>query len=400
MTRTYQAISADGHLECPPDDYTPYIPAEHRDLAPRRIATPGMATGDSWLIEGQPLWHTGTNLTAGEPLMRKGKSYWNPDGTRATGAGDGAQRLREQDRDGIDAEILFPPIFAVDALAGVSYADAYLGIVQGYNSYLAEEYCAVAPDRLIANGVIPARGVDMAIKELERCAKIGLKTVALSSFPNGTAHPKPEDDRFWDAALTLGMPISAHTHFGMPYPPSVSSGSAHDIMRAQGAAPEGSGTLCTRQGFQRPSFTVSQLIFAGVFERFPDLKLYFAEVNASWLPLGLQQMDENYLLYAHTLSKKLDKMPSEYFKQHIFVSFIQDRAVTKMFDLVPVDNLMWGTDFPHSVTSFPNSQAWLDEAFAGENARLRRKILVDTPAAYFHLDVNAELTPTPQPAMV
>jgi predicted TIM-barrel fold metal-dependent hydrolase len=178
--------------------------------------------------------------------MRKGKSYWNPDGSRVTGGGDAAQRLREQDRDGIDAEVLFPPIFAVDALAGVSDPDGYLAIVQGYNSYLAEEYCPVAPDRLLANGVIPARSLDSAVSELQRCAKIGLKTVALSSFPNGSAHPKAEDDRFWEAALELGMPLAAHTHFGAPYPPFVTaSGSAHEIAVATGAP--GSGVVYVRR---------------------------------------------------------------------------------------------------------------------------------------------------------
>jgi predicted TIM-barrel fold metal-dependent hydrolase len=69
--------------------------------------------------------------------------------------------------------------------------------------------------------------------------------------------------------------------------------------------------------------------------------------------------------------------------------------LTKMFDLVPVDNLMWGTDFPHSVTTFPHSQEWLSEAFAGQDSALRRKILVETPAKFFHLDTSAEITATP-----
>lgn len=387
MARTYKVISADGHLEGPPEDFLPYVPEVFREMAPRRIPTPG--GGDSWLIEGQPLWHTGTNLTAGEPLKRKGKSYWNPDGTRVTGAGDGVQRLREQDRDGIDAEILFPPIFVVEALSGISDSDAYVSIVQAYNTYLSADYCPVAPDRLVACGVIPARSLDSAVAELERCAQIGLRAVALSSFPNGGPNPKPEDDRFWEAALSLGMPLTGHIYFGAPFPPFVTG------LTSQPNAPEGASALCTRQAFERPSWTIAQLIFSGALDRFPELKFYFAETNASWLPIGLQQMDENYKLYAHTLRTKLDRMPSEYFVDHFYLSFIQDLAVTKMFDLVPVDNLMWGSDFPHSVTSFPNSQAWLENGFAKVSDELRRKILVDTPAKYFHLDTTAELTPTP-----
>ena len=66
-----------------------------------------------------------------------------------------------------------------------------------------------------------------------------------------------------------------------------------------------------------------------------------------------------------------------------------------MWDLVPVDNLMWGSDFPHSVTSFPNSQEWLANAFATTDDSIRRKILLETPAEYFGLDLEAELTATP-----
>ena len=212
--------------------------------------------------------------------------------------------------------------------------------------------------------------------------------MALSPFPNGSLHLS-EDDRFWETALELGMPVSAHTHFGAAYPPFVTGAPSQS-----GAAP-GAGVLCTRQAFERPLFTIAQLIFAGTFDRFPELQLYFAETNASWLPIGMQQFDENYQLYAHVLGHKLEKLPSEYIRDHVFFSFIQDRALTKMFDLVPVGNLMWGSDFPHSVTSFPNSREWLDSAFDGVDPGLRTKILVDTPARYFHLDATAELTPTP-----
>jgi predicted TIM-barrel fold metal-dependent hydrolase len=384
VTRKYQAISTDGHLEIPPDDYVPFIAAEYRDRAPRLVKTP--EGGDSWLIEGSALQHTASNLTAGQPITRR-RSHWNPDGSRFPGTGDGAQRLREQDQDGVDAEILFPPIFASIGLAGISDDKAYTAVVQGYNNYLAEAFCPVAPDRLIANGVIPERGIDAAVSELERCSRLGLKTVCLTAFPNGGLGPKPEDDRFWETALALNMPVTSHIYFGAPYPPSVTG-------PQKGANMDGA-PLASRQAFQRPIWTVTQLMVDGVFDRFPDLQLYFAETNASWLPIALQQLDESYELYEHLFAKKLSKLPSEYVRDHVFFTFIKDQVLTKMFDLVPVDNLMWGTDFPHSVTTFPNSQVWLDEAFAGQDPNLRRKILVETPAAFFHLDLDADITPTP-----
>jgi predicted TIM-barrel fold metal-dependent hydrolase len=386
VARTYQAISTDGHLEIPPDDYRPFIAEAYRDRAPRRVETP--EGGDSWLIEGAPLQHTASNLTAGQPITRR-RSHWNPDGSRFPGTGDGAQRLREQDQDGLDAEIMFPPIFASIGLAGISDPKAYHAIIEGYNRYLGESYCAVARDRLIATGAIPERGIEGALAELERCAQMGLKTVCLSSFPNGGLNPAPEDDRFWERALELNMPLSAHIYFGAPYPPTVTG-------VPQPASPGNALTLTSRQASLRPLWTLAQLMLTGVFDRFPEIQFYFAETNASWLPIGLQQIDENYKLYEHLYPEKLAKLPSQYVLDHAYFTMIKDPVVTKMFDLIPVDNLMWGTDFPHSVTTFPNSQAWLDEMFEGQDPALRRKILVETPAKFFHLDANAEITATPE----
>jgi predicted TIM-barrel fold metal-dependent hydrolase len=383
MSRTYQTISTDGHLEIPPEDYLPFVPKAYRDRAPLRIQTP--EGGDSWLIEGSPLLHTASNLTAGRPITRR-RSHWNADGTRFPGTGDGYQRLAEQDQDGVDAEILFPPIFAAIGLSGISDTKAYLALVEGYNTFLAEAYCSVAPDRLIANGAIPERGIDLAIAELERCASIGLKTVCLTAFPNGGPLAKPEDDRFWAAALDLGMPVTSHIYFGAPYPPTVTG--------PQPGSPPDAVSLTSRQATLRPVWTIAQLMVTGVFDRFPSLQLYFAETNASWLPIALQQLDENYTMYEHLYQKKLAKLPSEYVREHVYFTFIQDRLALRMLDLLPVENLMWGNDFPHSVTSFPNSRPWLDEAFADVDPAVKRKILVETPAKFFHLDLEAELTPT------
>ncbi len=230
--------------------------------------------------------------------------------------------------------------------------------------------------------------------ELERCAELGLKTVALSAFPNGSPYATPEDDRFWEKALELRMPLAAHTHFGAPYPPFVTG--ATPQAQAGGAL---GGVLCTRQAFQRPLYTIAQLIFAGVFERFPELQFYFAETNASWLPNALEQIDQNYDLYAHTLPVTLSKAPSEYVVDHFFFCFIQDVAATRMLDLLPTDNLIWGSDFPHSVTSFPRSQEWISANLGGVDADLRRRLVAGNAARYFGLDLDAEITATPEPAL-
>ncbi len=211
MSRKYQVISADGHLEIPPDPWMRHVPSAYRDLAPRLVKLP--EGGEAWIVEGLPLIHNGQNLAAGRTVKLKGVSYWNADGSAGPGTGDARQRLREQDEDGIDAEVLYPPVFIGKLIEQISDKRAYLAMVRAYNDFLAE-YCAIAPDRLIGTAVMPVTGLDDAVAELRRCRDLGLRATSLSMFPSGGGAPKPEDDRFWESALALEMKIAAHVTFG------------------------------------------------------------------------------------------------------------------------------------------------------------------------------------------
>ena len=141
-----------------------------------------------------PLIHNGQNVSAGRPLRVLGQSYWNEDGTPAAGTGDAAQRLREQDFDGIDAEVLYPPVFISRYIENISDKDAYLAMVRAYNTFLAEDYCSVAPDRLIGCAVLPVTGTEDAIAELRRVKSLGLRAICMSRFPAGDTSPSTDDD--------------------------------------------------------------------------------------------------------------------------------------------------------------------------------------------------------------
>src|SRR5499433_4248898 len=204
----YRCISADSHLEIRPDRYAKRVPAKYRDRAPKVITLEDGTL--AVLQEGQPLERLISNISCGLPYEERrpfdplpGENYENSAGT-----GSPEQRLREQDQDGIDAEILFSQISFV--LRQAKDDDLYLELVRAYNEFLAEEYMAAAPDRLIPMGTIPTTGVDDAIKELEHCAKLGLKGVKLDKLPGGKSYPTPEDDKFWATAIDLRMPLTNH----------------------------------------------------------------------------------------------------------------------------------------------------------------------------------------------
>jgi len=207
MGRKYQVISGDGHVETPPDGWLEYVPDQYRDRAPRLIRLPNGA--DGWLVEGQPMLHNGQNIKGRGPVKFANASYFNEDGSRREGAGDAVQRLHEQDVDGIDAEVLFAPVFVARFIESISDKSVYRSIVSAYNTWLAADYCSVAPDRLIANALMPVSGLADALSELKRAKELGFRTVQLQQFPNGSGAPKPEDDQFWALSLELGIALSA-----------------------------------------------------------------------------------------------------------------------------------------------------------------------------------------------
>ncbi len=389
MARKYKVISGDGHVETPPDPWVRRVPEKYKDRAPRLIHLPD-DKGDAWLVEGQPMLHTGQNVTGPGPVKFAFGSYTTKDGKPSPGTGDAAQRLREQDQDGIDAEVLFPPVFATRFIEGIDEREVYLAIVRAYNEFLAEDYCSAAPDRLIANAFIPVTGIDDALAELEYAKAAGLKTVMFQQFPNGTGKAQPEDDRFWAKALELGMALSPHINFG-DHAPVMTTRRADTSLwpPAAGFAQHASGYL--------PGYTLTQLMVAGVFDRFPELRLYFAEANCSLLPGMLYYLDRDYTEYNDWFQVPLKKMPSEYVLQHCKFGMIQERPAIKMAlaGLMPLDLFMWGSDFPHSVGTFPESSRYISDAFAGVDEETKHRILVTIPAKYFGLDVNADLTPTP-----
>ncbi|MCH8190613.1 MAG: amidohydrolase family protein [Chloroflexi bacterium] len=386
MERKYQVISSDGHVETPPDVWVKYVPEKWQERAPRLIKLP--EGGEGWVIEGMAMLNNGQNITAGKPVRFRGGTYFNDDGSRAPGAGDAAQRLREQDQDGIDCEVLFPPVFASRFLEGIQDREVYLSMIQAYNTFLAQDYCSVAPDRLIAAGVMPVTGIDDAIAELKRCKEIGLRTVTFYVFPNGSGGPKPEDDRFWQTAMDIEMRLSPHANFGDREP---NFGGASKGTGGAGVA----SAMAQRVGGVVPTFCLSQLIYSGLFDRLPELRIYFAETNASWMPHAFWMFDDNYRVYNSWFKHDLKMMPSEYIKKHIMFGIIRDPMALRLREFFPAENLMWGSDHPHSVASFPRSREALAEIFDGVPDQLKRKILLENPAEFFGLDLDKPITPTP-----
>jgi predicted TIM-barrel fold metal-dependent hydrolase len=382
MAKSYTIISADAHLEIPPEMWVHRVPALYRDYAPRRVKLAN--GGDGFLVEGMPIYYGGMNLFAG-----KDPKDFSPIGLTwdSPGTGPADQRLREQDLDGVDAEVLFPGVGARNLLRGIRNRNAYLAILRAYNDYLVEEYCAVDPDRLIGLGVIPETSLEDALAELEHCKQQGFKGINLSAFPSGRLYPTPDDDRFWAAALEMDMPVTIHVRFDKP-----SRGEPVFKFPKEpepGEQPHEYVERLYRYGI-RGAMNCMQLVMAGVYDRFPRLGIYWAESQLGWIPLYLEQADNQYLRHYHWAerllgAKPLRRLPSEYIKEHNWWGFFNDKVGIRLRHDVRVDRIMWGGDFPHVESDWPHSRELLAEHFANVPEDERRKIVRDNAVDFFHL---------------
>jgi uncharacterized protein len=374
MAHEYRVVSADTHLDISPEAWRHRVAAEYRDCAPRLVRLPHT---DAMLIEGRAL-NKMDNTRSGVPYER-----WLAPGTgmryeEMAGAGSPEQRVREQELDGVDAEILYPDNGGRGSWQKIADDDAYHAVIRGHNDWLAEEYCSVAPDRLIALGVLPQRDLEKTIAELEHCARLGLKGVDLNAYPNGSLFPKPADDTFWAAAIDLDMPVSVHTNFaGYDEVKSRQLDFGRFLAKAHGHSGAG---------------TAAQLTMAGVFDRFPKLQLFFAENQIGWIPNWLEQMDmlyQQHRFYHERLQSglaPLSRLPSEIVKAHCAWGFMDNPIGIELRHYIGVDRIMWSNDFPHPPSDWPNSRDTIERNFQGVPIDEKYMMVAGNCIRFFHLD--------------
>ncbi len=192
------------------------------------------------------------------------------------GGSNPSERIKEMAADNVSAEVLYPTC----ALGLFAREDAKLheACVHAYNDWLIE-YCQVALDRLIGVAMISTYNMDNAVQELERCAKAGMRDAVIWEVPPKEI-PFTSDhyERFWAAAQDLEMPVSVHILTGFGY--SKNREGRKGIERYRGSV---------NLKLAEATDTLMDIIFSGVLERYPRLKVVLVENEIGWLPYVLEQ---------------------------------------------------------------------------------------------------------------
>ena len=304
---------------------------------------------------------------------------------------DMGTRVKYLDAERVVAEVIFPqpggPSGPPFYMAGHSYdvADQELTAAgtRAYNRWLAD-FVSSAPEPARHLGVAQItqyHDVDAAVAEVRWAREAGLTGgILLRSQPEGDL-PGFNDLRYeplWAVCEELDMPI--HTHGGEV---TLNGGLAESFMRPGG--PAIFFTEVTWFG-HRPLW---YLLWSGVLDRHPNLKLVFTEQFADWVPDVLWRMDSIHERFGAFLEPKLELRPSEYWYRQCFVgSSLMSRRETDRRHEIGVENIMWGTDFPHDEGTFPESNRKLHEALDGLPEDELALILGGNAARVYGIDLD------------
>ncbi len=305
-------------------------------------------------------------------LSRGGYSVVRP------GIADPAARLADQDIDGVIAEVLYPSLFF--SVFGLQNPDVVVAAFANYNAWL-RDYCSVAPDRLIGAALIPLHDPSAGLSALETALAGGAKTAAIPCrAPAGRPYRDPAYEPIWSLAEEAGIPLAMHIgtncHAQTPEPPAGAARAPDPVGGYAGAA----------SVIQK---TVSELICQGVVARHPNLTFIVSEFNAGWLPNWLERLDQGWMRSPTAVDPAMDRSPSSYWASNFKVTIEDDRSAVLCRELIGVDTLLWGNDYPHRDSTWPCSSGVVESLMADVSDADRQAMTHDTSAALYRIDSAA-----------
>ena len=218
------------------------------------------------------------------------------------------------------------------------------------------------------------------IQELERSARLGLVGAMITEYPaEERRYDGAEYEPFWAAAQDLNMPLSLHTATARKGP-----------NRAAGPTSVRTASGRANKVFL-PATSLCDMIFSGVFERYPRLNVAVVEFELAWAPHLLGTMDYTYIERQKEASYRFkgDVLPSDFFHRNVYLSFQEDGIGIRMRDVIGVDRLMWGSDYPHAESTFPKSREILERILEGVPQEEKTKIVGATAAQLYGFDTKS-----------
>ncbi len=276
---------------------------------------------------------------------------------------DPEMRLKDQDRDGIQAEVLYGILGATSRINDDEAAGEMLRI---HNEWLAD-CCMTHPDRFAGLACIPNHDIDAAVGEIERVARRGgVRARNLATRRHDAAvGPLVEPD--------VGRGRRLRVAGAFPYDRQRYQARFTKLAPKVALAARAAGITSFQMYMSEVLLSV---IFSGVLEHHPSIKLVIGEAGTGGIPHGRR-------VGRPVQGARSEDEPSEYWRRQCYTTYQSDPIGVKLLDELGEDNIMWGSDFPHPDGVWPDSQEYIQRELGHLPAATRKKIVCDNAAKLY-----------------
>ena len=344
-------VSSDSHVMEPPDLWLNHRDPEYKDRAPHVV---NEGEFDQWYADGDIKFGiVGSNTQAGrrfeapETIQSEG-SYEDV----LLGGMDPHAHVKDMDLDGVAGGVIYPSMGLTTWI--IPSSDLLSAIFRAYNDWLAE-FCSPYPSRLRGLAMLNVDAVEEGVRELRRSKDLGLAGAMIPQRPVFGRYDSPMYEPLWQTAVDLNMPLAIHIGTSRWRPNDVPSHGP------------GKGLVeFTNQEYDMKD-NITALLYSDIFERHPNLMIGVAEYEIAWAPYLLNRMDRLYIERPNRFTHRFadSKLPSDFFKSNMFLSFQEDALGIQLREYVGVNTLMWGSDYPHAESTFPKSREIVDQIMEG-----------------------------------
>lgn len=367
MEIKYGLISCDSHAQPDKDAFTSRMSqAKWGDAIPHLMETTDKAymavafdrPVQRWVVNGQVVGNRGIvncPTVMNDPMRKYFPQHWDEVPSYVYNPAD---RLSALDKDGVDAEVLFPNDPVQSGCFFQGNAEFELDCVRAYNDTLAE--WREVSERYAPLAIIPyMSSIDVTVAEVQRAVHKGHRGIVMLAEPSQNLEGlKHFNDPYWDPlwATCQGLDVPIHWHASGGLRLSMPRWNGYTRNQEQAVGPSG--------GFSVQAQFIPNLIFSGVLDRYPRLKWVCAETGLGWVNYILEGCDHEWER-RHLWTEGIVTRPSELFRRQIYVDFWYESAGIQQRHSIGIENIMWESDYPHSTSTYPESWEFVKRTLAG-----------------------------------
>ncbi|MCU1664429.1 MAG: hypothetical protein JWR58_4494 [Pseudonocardia sp.] len=400
-------ISVDDHVVEPPHVWTDRLPRKFADRAPRyerrRVGRTRFEAGsfvtdaddngtetDVWVFEGvvKPIRRNIASVGLAREEMDLNPISFDE---MRPGCFDAVARLQDMDLNHVEASLCFPQMIRFCGQEFSECDDRELGLacIRAYNDWMYEDWCATDRDRLIPLGVVPLWDAKLAAAEIRRNAERGFRSVTFSENPWVLGFPSIHSG-FWDPffAACAETETAICMHIGSS---SKMETVSPDAPPAVGISLSSSNAIAS----------LAEYLFSGILSRWPTLQLGYSESQIGWMPYQLERIDtvwREHRAWNGVMFDAIPQPPSYYYYRQVYGCFFRDYFGVKNLADVGVNNATFEIDYPHTDSTWPESEVLAKDMFRDLSEEEIYKVCRGNAIRLLHLDKDRDRVASDDPA--